>query len=252
MVKKLLPTKWNFKMIKQFFSIFMTVRCGFLVAVAAIFSFILGCSTPRGPQPEFAKFADQPDLSAILADFRRSDSVRFTERQTAVLDSKRGRMAAIGVCSFDKKSGAFALALMTPTGVKLLQVAKVGGQTTSCFYLPGISPGKKAGPQIAEDAWRIYAHPDTPPVDREIRGDRLILNWKNGAETESLIFGRSADSAVLDLKTKMISVDGQVECVIHYFKYRDMSDGTRRAELITYENRKFDYFLTIKRGPAGS
>lgn len=215
------------------------------VLAAVLLCSLFGCASR--PQPEFAEFADVPDPNSVLAAFRERVPKKFTERQTAVLDSRRGRMAAIGVCSFDKSTGEFALALMTPTGVKLLQVERKRGKIISRFSLPGVNPSDKAGPQIAEDAWRIYAHPDSAPSSREIRGNRLIMQWKKGAETETLIFGRTADSAVLDLKTKIISIDGEVECVIHYFKYRDMADGTRRAALITYENKRFDYFLTIKR-----
>jgi hypothetical protein len=208
---------------------------------------LVGCATVSRPQPEFAKFANPPDPAAILAVFRRGVPKRFTERQTAILDSTRGRMASIGVCSFDKNKGRFALALMTPTGVKLLQIEKRDGEIISHFYLPGVSPSKRAGPQIAEDSWRIYAHPDSEPSDREICGNRILFTWRDGTRTETLVFGRSANSAVFDLKTKIIALDGRDECVIHYFKYRDMPDGKRRAELITYENKRFDYYLTIKR-----
>jgi len=216
-----------------------------LAMCAALCALSAGCVTSR-MAPEFARFAGAPNPDAVLAEFRRTSPSSFTERQTAVVESKCGRMVALGVCSFDKKKGHFALVLMTPTGMKLLQVEKRNGRVISHFSLPGASPGDEAGARMANDAWRIYSHPESPPDLREFRGDRLSLLWREGETTTKLVFGLSKDSHV-DLKTKQVSVNGTPECVINYFDYRDMPDGTRRPGTITYENLKYDYFLTIKK-----
>jgi hypothetical protein len=207
---------------------------------------VFGCSSVPRREPSFAVLAEAPDPAVVLRGFRERSPKRFTERQTAVVDSKRGKIAALGICSFDKPAKRFALALMTPAGVKLLQIEKNGKETSYRFYLPGVSPGGKAAERIAEDAWRIYSHPDSPPDSREIRADRLVFTWRNGTETERLVFGRSPGSRVFDLKTKSVFSDGAEDCVIDYFDYRGSPDGTRRPARITYWNRRFDYFLTIK------
>ncbi|MCK5844316.1 MAG: hypothetical protein KAG97_06385 [Victivallales bacterium] len=210
--------------------------------------FLFGCHSTPGPKPEFAEFAEPPNPNEVLAVFRASLPKKFTMRQTAVVDSERGRMAAIGVCSFDKAAKRFALVLMTPTGMTLLKIEKNGAAVSSRFHLPGASPGGKAAAQIAQDAWRIYSHPNDVPDSSEVRGNKMIFTWRNGKETERLVFGRSATSATLDLKTKVVSLNGLQECVIHYFKYSDAPDGTRRPTISTYWNRRFNYFLTIKSG----
>ncbi|NOY74542.1 MAG: DUF3261 domain-containing protein [Kiritimatiellaeota bacterium] len=216
-----------------------------VLAVACV-ALVVGCATISFPEPVFAKFAATPDPAEVLASFRSLWPVRFTERQTALIYTPRGKIATIGVCSFDKRAGDFALALMTPAGFKLLQIQKHCDKTTSVFRIPGVSPSDKAANQMADDAWLIYAHPDGPPSIREIRGDRVILTWRDGGETVEMVFGRSPGATVLDLKTKRVVVDGRDERTIHYYEYRGFPDGTRRPSKIAYENSRHDYRLTIK------
>jgi len=207
--------------------------------------FLLSCAS-QIPKPEFANFATSPDLEKVLQKFRKSFPKELSMDQSAVISIGFRKTASLGLCSFNAYNKEIALALMTTTGVKLLEVSKKSGISKTRFAIPELAKKESAGKQLIHDVEVIYFQPNRKYDYCELRKEKLIFGWtdiyKNKTE---LIFGHTNESNPIELMEKKVYFDNTPVYIVYYSDYKEIN-GKRIPMTIGYLNKKFDYTIVLK------
>lgn len=225
-------------------TLFRIIRGGISLA----FAFALLSCRSEYPRPEFAETAVFPSTSRVLSVFRNDWPDSGVLRHSAVLEFRGGRVSALGICSFDADTRDTALAMLTTTGVKILQVSSKGGDIRGDFRITGVRDKDKAARNLILDVEGTFIHPSGEPDARGRRGNSLLLSWmgKGGAGTRvELVFGvpRGRVDGETRLMEKFFYKGGTLERAVFYYDYS--GDGALPSR-IRVENYSGGYYLTLK------
>ena len=215
-----------------------------LLFILAIIPFLFSCRT-YFQEPEFANFATMPNQKIILSNFLQHHPNQLSMEQSALIIIGRKKIISIGMCRFDIKKDEIALALITTTGMKIVELSKENGKTTTHFAISEITNQKNASQQLIKDIHNIYFQQTSCPENIEINKTRIIYNWKNGNKKTELIFGKLSKQSKIELLVKKVYSEGTLDCVIYYSDYK-LKHGKNIPMTIHYENREFDYSLILK------
>jgi hypothetical protein len=219
------------------------------ILIFMMFLFVLGITSCRTvyPRPEFANFATSPDLRKVLVDFRKNNIQACSLYQTAIIEIKGKSIASIGFCAFDAENGNIALSLMSTTGMKFIEISEFNGKKKSVFTMPDVASEEKAAERIGEDIKRIFLQPKGNPKDYITTKNSLSFNWINRDLQTELVFGKSQQQGIKGplLLAKKIYFKGSLESLVYYYDYKRV-EGKLFPMRIRYENKKFDYNLTLK------
>ena len=207
--------------------------------------FFLSCRTGV-PESEFANFETRPDYEKILPEFRNTWPTKLSMDQSAVISIGYRKTASLGLCSFNADDKKISLALMTTTGVKLLEVENKSGITTTRFAIPELAKKENAGKQLVNDVRIIYFHSDRKYNYCELRKDRLIFGWADRYKNRTeLIFGQTNASNPIELMEKKVYFDNDPVSIVYYSDYK-IINGKKIPMTIGYLNKKFNYSLVLK------
>ncbi len=197
------------------------------------------------PEPEFANLAIPPDYTKTLAEFRKSYPSALSMDQSAVIEIGFKKIATLGLCSYNSYNGDISLALMTTTGMKLIEIEKKSKKIKTRFLIHELSNKKNAGKQLVEDVKIIYCHPSSDYNFCELRKNSLTYGWTDSKNRTELIFGKKADADDIELLVKKIYFDNSPVSIVYYHEYK-LINGKNVPVKISYFNKKFNYSLLLK------
>jgi hypothetical protein len=216
----------------------------YLITFLLISTFLYSCRTAF-PEPDFAKFAERPNPITIWNQFTKECPDQLSMDQSALIGIGRKKITAIGLCSFNRDKDEISLALMTLTGMKLLEMERKNGKTETYFSISEITNKKSASEQLVMDIKSIYFQPTKRYDNCEIRKDKIIYKWAKGEKKTILIFGQSSKREKVVLLIKKQYINDTLESLVYYSDYK-MKNGKNIPMTIHYQNRKFDYTLILK------
>ena len=215
----------------------------FLTIVFALFS--VSCTTFI-TEPEFANFENSPNYRKVMPEFRDNWPEQLSLDQSVVMEIGFSKTTAIGLCSFDAKNKDISLALITTTGMKLLEAVRRSGKTETLFSIPELAKREAAGKQLIEDVDTIYIHPEIKYSYYELRKNRLIYCWEDGAKNRTeLIFGKNRENSELMLMSKKVYFDNSPISIVYYSDYKEIR-GKKIPMTIGLLNKKFGYSILIR------
>ncbi|MBN1864678.1 MAG: hypothetical protein JW808_07235 [Victivallales bacterium] len=197
------------------------------------------------PEIHYDAFDVKPDALEIFDSFDKVRARRLTLCQSAVLEFKGQASSAIGLCSYDSGLGYIALSLISPTGVKLLEFVELNRKRRFVFVMPELAPGEEAAERIADDARRIYFHPEGKPTYYGITARYVSLVFDEGEFRTELRFGIDPGTGETVLREKRILLGDRLESLVFYLDYSDY-DGLLYPGRIRYENFSHGYVLSLK------
>lgn len=215
----------------------------FLVLPAVL---VLISSCQRFTPPEFTEFTDIPDYRDVLTKFRRTFPHRLSLDQTAVIRKGFLELTSLGLCSFDAATDDISVALVTTTGIKLLQAERKGGRITAETNIAQLAGSEdNSARTLIEDVENIYFQPVGNPDYCELRGKFLTYGWSRNKNRTELVFGTTADDMEIRLRIKKIYFDNSLRFLVYYSDYRN--SGTLAVPYkICYENSKSSYTLELR------
>lgn len=193
-------------------------------------------------KPEFANFANPPDYKYVILRFKNNWPKKLSMDQTAVIEMGFTEIPAIGLCSFDSDNDEISLALMTTTGMKLIEIQKLDGKINNRFSIPELAKNKNSGKQLIEDVSTIYIHPQKKYDYCEIRKNSLVYGWTENIKNRTeLVFGIKKGEKQLRLMEKRVYFDNNPVSYVYYSDYKMDIPMT-----VSYINKKFGYSLILK------
>jgi len=209
-----------------------------------ISTFLYSCQTAF-PEPEFAKFAKQQNPKKILIQFKKEWPNKLSMDQSAVIGIGKKKITAIGLCAFNADTDKISLALMTLTGMKLLEMKRENGKTETYFSISEITNKESATKQLIQDIKMIYFQPSYTPYSCKTGSNKIIYQWKHANKKTVLIFGQDSKSKQVVLLIKKQYIDNNLNSLVYYSNYKK-KNGKNVPMTIHYQNRKFDYSLILK------
>ncbi len=216
----------------------------YILYLIAITPILFSCKT-YFPEPQFADFEKPQNSKQIFSNFLKHHPQHLSIEQSVLITIGSKKIISIGLCRFDINNDEIALALITTTGMKILELSKTNGKTTTHFAISEITNKKNASKQLIKDIENIYFSPSGQLKNITIKKNRLIYNWSQGNRRTELLFGRLSKQSKINLLIKKIYTSGTLESVVYYSDY-NLKNGKNIPMTIHYENRKFDYSLILK------
>ena len=190
-----------------------------------------------------------PSSAEILASFREEWPDKAVLRHSTVMEFRGVRVSGLGICSFDASSENVAMALLTTTGVKLLEVESKRGKARGEFRIEGVNDRARAASELAGDVAFAFIQPGGPPANATVQGNQLRFVWigADGGRTE-LVFGRQniVASPVRLLEKVSFAEDGVRRRSAFYYDYKPLPDGKSIPGRIRLENSAAGYNVTLE------
>lgn len=200
-----------------------------------------GCATlPFDPAPA-TRPGDLPP-EEVAARFAATRPVRYEALQSVVFQAFGRKMTGIGYLAVDEEDGSFALAVMTPAGMKLFDLQSRGGEVDAFFAIDLSDRAERVAQAVAADIRHIYFN-TVPPAGSEVQRKKHRLIF-----TERTAEGRiEYDLAGPEqrLTEKRIYEGRRRVSRIRYGDYT-LHDGHLHAETIFLQNRAYHYQLILR------
>lgn len=213
--------------------------------VGAHLGFILlmvaGCATvPFESAPRTAPGAASPD--EVRAAFSRTQKPSYEALQSVVFQVFGRKMTGLGYLSIDTSADAFALACMTPMGMKLFEVQGRGDEVEALFALPQFGEKTDLAQAVGEDLRRAYFD-NLPGDDADVRRrrHRLTYTQRRAAGRTEYDFGGPRQ---LLLEKRFYRGRKRVARV-RYFDYRE-HEGYLFPHGLVVDNRAYHYRLILR------
>jgi hypothetical protein len=203
--------------------------------------FLSGCATvPFKPAAEIPMASVSAD--EVRTQFARSQSPKYEAVQSVVLEIFGHEMTGLGYLSVDQPASAFALACMTPMGMKLFDIQGRGDAVETIFSLPQFGKREELAGAVGLDFKRTYFE-NIPDEDAEIRREKnrlIFIQRREGGRTEYDFGG--PDRMLLE---KRIYKGWKMTCRIRYYDYVG-HDGFFYPHGIVMQNRTHHYRLLLR------
>ncbi len=202
---------------------------------------LAGCaSVPFESAPRTAPGPASP--KEVRDAFARRQQPGYEALQSVVFQMFGRKMTGLGYLSVDTESDAFALACMTPMGMKLFEVQGQGERVEALFALPQFGEKDDLAKAVAQDLRRAYFD-NLPPKDAEVRRKRYRLVYirrQADARTE-YDFGGPRQL----LLEKRFYQGRKLVCRIRYYEY-EKRHGFYHPHGIVLDNRNYRYRLLLR------
>jgi hypothetical protein len=204
-------------------------------------AWLTGCATAPFPNPEpFSAAGVEP--AAIPARFAERLAPRFEQVNAVVFRFWGREMAAMGMVSVDRPARSFAVACLTPIGVKLFDVVCEQGRIEGRVALPelekrGGNLAQAAGADLAR-AYFDWSPPEGSP--HKMQKGRLVFSAKDATGTTDYCYawgdGRLAE--------KIRRERGHVSWKVEYRAYQEKDEGLVPSGMVI-ANRHYGYRLVV-------
>ena len=203
-------------------------------------------------EPYLADIETPPAPEKLLESFRKTWPESMTIEQSAVIRMGSREITSLGLCYFNRQTNELSLALMTTTGMKIMEVNRKNGKTETKFALAEFAKNKKAPMQLIQDVANIYFMPEGEPESYEIRKNMITYKWHSPSSTNTpdadksteLIFGREKTTSKLQLKIKKLYKGTKITAIVYYYSFRE-KNGKSVPISTGYENREYNYTLKL-------
>jgi hypothetical protein len=216
----------------------------FLFYLSLISLLFYSCRTVF-PAPDFVNFTKEANQEKIFIKFSKEWPHQLSMDQSALIGIGRKKIAAIGLCALNSDKDKISLALMTLTGMKLLEMKREDGKTDTYFSIPEIKDRKSASKQLIQDIKTIYFPPVRNPDNCEIRKNKIIYQWQTLNEKMLMVFGKTAKDQEITLREKKQYHDNNLISIVYYSDYK-RNNGKNIPMTIHYQNIEFNYSLILK------
>lgn len=208
---------------------------------ALLFLLLAGCATvpfePVEKIPMAGVSADDLRMQVAL-----SQNPDYEAVQSVVFEAFGYKMTGLGYLKVNQTESRFALACMTPMGMKLFDIQGQGNTVETVFALPQFGKREALAEAVGLDFKRTYFQ-TIPPADAEIRHkkDRIeFIQRQAGGRTE-YDFGGPGRM----LLEKRIYKGWKMVCRINYYDYAER-DGFFYPHGIVMHNRTYHYRLILR------
>ena len=181
----------------------------------------------------------------VLQDFKAKLADHFSVLESAVLHYRGREMTLLGYSEVDEKADAFAVAGVTPVGVKLFEVKMAKGDLKYSFAFPQMK--KNADPQkiaeaLAADIRRIYLGRIPAAGTQVVRlKDRICYRQASGKGTLEFIFGGPGTYLI----EKRYWEGRHKIWRVRYFEYK-ASGAKIYPSKIFFEHQDWKYKVTLR------
>ena len=206
--------------------------------------FLSSCMTPL-PRAEFTDFTSHLKAREILNEFRKYSVKQISMNQAVIIRMGFREFTALGMCDYNTTTEEISLALMTTTGIKLIEVASKAGKINRCFTAPGFTKNGSRAERLIENVRNIYFQPKGDFSSYRVLPDRVICTWKDKQGKTELLFGKAPDSEKIFLFEKRLYTANALAATVYYSNYRQIN-GKDIPMTIAYRSSKYNYSLILK------
>jgi len=203
---------------------------------------LAGCATVPFDAPPKADFR-QVEPAAVLAEFDAAIGRDFECLESVVFRFFGRELAGLGFVAINATDGSYALACMTPAGIKLFEFRGVGTDVETLFMPPQLEKVKEHfAESVARDIRRIYFG-WVPPADAALKRKRHRLVYTgrtDGGKVEYTYAG-----AQRALVRKRFSKGWRTQATIDYFEYENVG-GKLYPHGIVLRNKQYRYSLVLR------
>jgi len=171
----------------------------------------------------------------------------YTARQTVVFEFRPHwwwptiRLTALGYTSVNRTADEFAVACLTPLGVKLFDVARTNGQTQARVMLPVPGNSEQMAQAIDDDIAALYLDLTPPPGAKTSQhGDRLTFRREQDGQVVEWTYAASTGR----LLRKTTTSQG-VRRELTFNDYHRV-EGIAYPATLTLDNRRYRYRFTVR------
>ncbi len=205
-------------------------------------SCLVGCTTiPFDPEPQ-ADFRDA-DPQVVVDAFSAAVGTRYEMLESVVVCFFGQEIAGMGYLLIDAETDAYALACMSPSGMKIMEFKAKGDDLDMLFMMPQLEKhGQRAAESISADIRRINFGwtPDESALPRIKRHQIQFTERSDQGRVEYTYSG--ADGV---LTRKRFRGRWRTSCDIRYFDYRNIG-GKLYPHGVLVHNKKLHYKLIIR------
>jgi hypothetical protein len=152
------------------------------------------------------------------------------------------RIAALGYAVIDRSVGEYALACLTPLGVKLFDISRSGGEARARFSIPLPGDQKTVGKAIDADIADLYFDL-TPPTNATVRTRAGEIVFRSPAGPRRVDYVFSSTTGQLLLKTRF---EGRRRINTIVFSDYRTERGRSYPATAVLKNHREGYALTLK------
>jgi hypothetical protein len=216
-----------------------TRHTGYNLSLALALLLLTSCRTAPPPDPAAA--------NGMISRYAAALPVRFDSRQALLFEFRPHwwwpsvHLPAIGYATVDRATGDYAMACLSPLGVKLFDIARSNGQVRCSVPFPAAGDRESARLAMSTDIADLLFDLVPPPDAVATRdGDRLIFCHTTGTQTVEQVF--SAVTGRLLTKTRFS--DGARVNTICFSGYRDDNGRTYPVQSVLH-NHRLGYRLAV-------
>jgi len=205
-------------------------------------SCLVGCTTiPFDPEPQ-ADFRDV-DPQVVVDAFSAAVGTRYEMLESVVVCFFGQEIAGMGYLSIDAATDSYALACMSPSGIKILEFKGRGDELDMLFMMPQLEKhGQRAAESISADIRRINFgwSPEESAVPKIKRHQ---LHFTEHSDQGRVDYTYAGPDGVLT--RKRFRSRWRTSCDIRYFDYRNIA-GKLYPHGVLLHNKKLHYKLIIR------